>query len=184
METSTDIPQRPEWNDLRELPFDELIDRYRSGTSRLDAAVLQLSDEQADQCFLPDTGAGRWSCRMLLGHLADAEVICTFRMRRMVAEPGCEMAMWDQDAFIDAGFYGSPAQKTPGFVAVIHTLRLWGSEWLAGLPEGARSSRSLHRTRGQMSLPDLLSFATWHLEHHAWFLDRKLTRLTADVPPE
>ncbi|MCA9311425.1 MAG: DinB family protein [Phycisphaerales bacterium] len=175
--TDTPMPPHPEVEPFHALPLEALIERYRSGTASLNATVLRLGDEQADQCFLPDADAGRWSCRMLLGHLADAEMICGFRMRKLVAEPGSEMAMWDQDAFVDAGLYSGPGQPMAGFVAVVHTTRLWLSEWLGGLPEAAWACRGLHLRRGEMTLRQLVAFTAWHLEHHAWYLDRKLARL-------
>ena len=178
-----DVPVRPELGEFHALEREVLVERYRVGTSRLNAALLRLPDELADRCFLADAGVGRWSCRMVLGHLADAEVACAFRMRRIVAEPGSEMAMWDQDAFVDAGLYAGPSQPMAGFVAVVHTMRVWIAEWLGTLAPEAWTRRGLHLRRGEMTLQQLLGFGTWHLEHHAWYLDRKLERLDAPSEP-
>ena len=165
----------------RALPLADLIDRYAAATTVIERRVLDLDDEQADTHFRPEAGVGRWSCRVLLGHLADAEAVFCHRMRRTVAEERPVLAVWDEDAFIDAGLYGAERGAPPrlaGFVAVIHTVRVWTAEWLRTLGEPAFDGRlALHPERGELSLRDQLDTAVWHLDHHAWFLSAKLERL-------
>src|SRR5262245_33171220 len=83
----------------------ELIARYRRGLERIDPRVFELSDAQLDTAFLPDAGVGRWSVRVLMGHLADAELVFTHRMRRAVAEDHPVLGVMDENAFIDSGLY-------------------------------------------------------------------------------
>ncbi|MEQ8850896.1 MAG: DinB family protein [Phycisphaerales bacterium] len=180
---SIDSPER-----LEALKSDELIERYRGGTARLDARLMQLDDAQLDQCFLPDAEVGQWSCRMLAGHLADAEIVNAFRLRKAVAESGGMLAMWDHEAWIDAGHYGGregvAGPPVAGFVAAIHTTRLWMGDWLSTLDEAAWACRGLHAHRGEMTVRRLLAFTTWHLEHHAGFLTLKLDRLLGPAPSD
>ncbi|MBL9032793.1 MAG: DinB family protein [Phycisphaerae bacterium] len=166
-----------------QLPTNDLVSRYRRGLERFDRRIFDLSDAEADQAFLPDAGVGRWSVRILIGHLADAELAFTHRMRRAVAEQNPVLALWDEDAFIDAGLYGSPAAggggqyPLGGFVAVIHTLRRWTAEWLQTLMPDQWERQAMHPERGPESVRSIAARTTWHLEHHARYLNAKVCRI-------
>jgi hypothetical protein len=167
---------------LHELPIGELIARYRQGLSGFDPRLFELSDEQMDMAFLPDAGVGRWPIRVLVGHIADAELAYTHRMRRAAAEDNPVLSGWDIDAFIDAGLYADGRQPVAGFVAVIHTLRRWTSEWLHTLSDDQWERRALHPERGPESIRHMLALATWHLEHHGRYLNAKICRLLGPAP--
>lgn len=165
------------------MPTPELLERYRRGTELLERRLLDLSDEQADTFFRPEAGVGRWSCRVLMGHLADAELVFVHRMRRAVAEERPVLAVWDENAFIDSGLYGDTPpphgkggrdRPIAGFVAVVHTLRVWHSEWLRTLDEESWKRTALHPERGEQSVRLILTYAAWHLENHVWYLKKKI----------
>ncbi len=163
------------------LPWAELLPRYADGVEALDRRVLELDDELADLAFRPEAGVGRWSCRTLMTHLADAELVLTHRIRRTVAEDHPVLTLWDHEAFADAGLAegagAGPRPPIAGSVAAIHTLRLWTRDWLATLPEPVRDRTCLHPETGSLSVADLVARTTAHLEHHAAFLQAKLDRL-------
>lgn len=174
-------PERPLLDHAEALDSLALIERYASGSNRFDRRVLELSVEQQDTCFRPEAGIGRWSCRMLVGHVADAELVYTHRMRRAVAEDHPILPGWDEQAFVDSGLYagesGGADRPIAGSVALIHTVRLWTADWLRTLDHARWSRRMLHEQRGEMTVRQVCAFAVWHLEHHAWFLARKVERL-------
>src|ERR1043166_7965282 len=153
------------------LPDGELISRYRRGLEAFDVRIFELSDDQLDAAFLPDADVGQWPVRVLVGHLADAELAFTHRMRRAVAEENPVFAAWDENAFIDAGLYRGGQHPIGGFVATIHTLRRWTSDWLATLSPEQLARRAMHPERGPQTVREILVYATWHLEHHARFLN-------------
>lgn len=158
------------------LPTPDLIERYAQGITLIDRRVLEMPDDALDTYFRAEAGVGRWSCRVVVGHLADAEIAFAHRFRRAASEEGPLLHGWDQDAFIDANLY---TKETPiaGFVAVIHTLRKFSTEWLGTLDEAAWGRRALSQSMGERTLGGLLVDATWHLEHHAWYLNAKIARL-------
>lgn len=172
---------QPVLSSFQALPTAELVRRFRVGVENYDRRVLQLDDAMLDTAFRPDAGVGRWPCRVLLGHLADADLAFVQRMRRIVAEEHPTLQPWDENAFIDSGMYGTPETgarfPAAGFVAVVHTLRQWTGEWLASLDAEAFARTGLHVERGPQSLRLILDYAAWHLEHHAWFLNRKVVKL-------
>ena len=66
----------PDMETFRALAIPALIARFRRGVECFDRRVLVLADDKLDTAFLPDApgNLGRWPCRVLLGHLADADV--------------------------------------------------------------------------------------------------------------
>jgi hypothetical protein len=122
--------------------------------------------------------------RVLLGHLADAELVFSHRMRRAVAEENPVLAVWDENAFIDAGLYNGGRYPIGGFVAAIHTLRRWTSEWLATLTPEQLARQAMHPERGPETVRWMLVLTTWHLEHHARFLNAKVCKMLGPAPEE
>jgi len=171
------------------LPLLHLIERYRTASHVLDARVLDLSEKDLERSFEAADGAGEWSCRTLLGHLADADLVFATRMRRTVAEDRPMLTLFDEHAFLRSGIYEPSTQPIPGslagavvpaggYVAMLHTLRRWSGQWLATLPEQAFDRTALHPERGEVNLRRLVEYAARHLEHHAWYLRRKLDLLS------
>lgn len=162
-----------------------LIERYAIGVERFDKRVFELTDALLDTALLASAGAGRWPVRVLLGHLADADLVLSHRMRRVVAEENPLIAAWDEDAFIDAGVYAfrhggkdSARSAAGAFVATIHTLRAWTTGWLQTLQGDAWDRKAMHSELGEMTLKLFLVYAVWHHEHHAAFLPKKVELLT------
>lgn len=176
-------------DELLTLPTPKLIQRFRRGIEAFDRRVFELSEEQIDRAFLPDANVGRWPIRVLVGHVADADLAAIHRMRRAVAEDHPVFAEWDENAFVDAGLYGN-GEKTyagnpdadharvmnalGGYLATIHTLRQWTGQWLATLTDAQLERTGMHPTRGPLSVRRILAMYVWHLEHHAGYLARKL----------
>src|SRR5690606_14258592 len=87
--------------EIQRLPDAELLERYAAGIENFDRRVVKLTDEQLDQAWLPEAGVGRWPARVLLGHLADAELVFVHRLRRAVAEENPVLSVWEENAFVD-----------------------------------------------------------------------------------
>lgn len=183
--STTTVPPKPVRDAFRSLPRTEVLRRFEGGANILNRAVLSLDDAALDTFFQPEAGVGRWSCRALLGHLADSELVLAHRMRRVVGEDRPVFSLWDENAFVDRGLYGTPGTgplpKVAAYVAVVHTMRLWLSEWLRSLPEAEWAREGMHPERGPLSLTDMVALAAWHVEYHGWFLDRKIERLNGSA---
>ena len=160
----------------------DLLVRYRRGLELVDPRIFDLSDEQMDMAFLPDAGVGNWPARVLVGHLADAELAYSHRMRRAVAEENPVVNAWDENAFVDSGLYADGRYPVAGFIAVIHTLRRWTAEWLATLTPEQLARRVMHETKGEVTVRWMLAMTTWHLEHHVRFLNAKVCKLIGPLP--
>lgn len=178
---TTPAPEQPRVEAFFAMPTHEVVARYRRGVENFDKRIFALTDAQLDTAFLPEAGVGRWPARVLLGHLADAELPFTHRMRRAAAEDGPTFEVWDEQAFIDSGLYGDSAggAKHPiaGFVSVIHLMRTWTGQWLLTLRPDQFERKGLHPIRGEQTVRRVLDYATWHLEHHAWYLRAKVEKM-------
>lgn len=182
---TTSIPPKPVRDVHMSLPRPDLIRRFEGGVNTLNPKLLELDPEAVDTFFQPEAGVGRWSCRALVGHLADSELVLGHRMRRVVAEDRPVFGLWDDDAFVTRGLYGAPGTdnqpKVAAHIAMIHTMRLWLAEWLRSVPDADWSRQGMHPERGPMTLHDVVAVAAWHIEYHGWFLDRKIERLTGQA---
>lgn len=180
-----DLPNR---KDIRALDPGTLVARMRVGVEHFDPRVFDLSDGQLDLAWLADSGIGRWPIRVLLGHLADAEIVNAHRIRRAFAEDRPTFSVWDENAFVDSGLYGCSALtafRPPigGDVGAVHTTRCWLVAMLAQLEESHWSREAMHPEQGPVSVRDIAADTCWHLEHHAAYLNAKVARMLG-APPE
>lgn len=173
----------PDLASFLSLPVAAAIDRYAIGVENFDRRLLELKDAELDTAFFPEAGVGRWPSRVLVGHLADAELAQVHRMRRTIAEDQPVLSTWDEHAFIDAGLYGSGSagsgteHPVAAYVAVLHTLRKWNAPWMRTLTAAQWDRKALHPERGEQTVRFMLGYISWHLEHHAWYLNRKIELL-------
>lgn len=177
----------PDLAQIRALDTLALVSRLRIGVEHFDPRVFELSDEQLDTAWLPDAGCGRWPIRVLLGHLADAEIVNAHRVRRAFGEDRPTLAVWDEDAFIDSGLYGctdATAFRPPigGDIAAIHTTRSWIVAMLFQLEDHHWQRQALHPERGPISIRDIVDYNCFHLENHAVYLNAKVFKLLGPAP--
>ncbi|MFT5422529.1 MAG: hypothetical protein ACI89L_000294 [Phycisphaerales bacterium] len=185
------------WDDIAGMETAELVRRFRFSVGHFDPRVFEMGDEMLDRAWLPEAGVGRWPIRVLLGHLADSELVWAARVRKAVAEPGSVLALWDEHAPIDSGLYSPPSEDPEhptspngappaigAFVASLYTIRQWVGEWLGSLDEAAWALRALHPERGELSVRAIVELMTWHVEHHAGYLNLKVEKLIGPRPVE
>jgi len=176
----------PKRETLAALDHTQLVERFALGVENIDRRVFSLQDAQADMAFLPDAAVGRWSCRILIGHVADAELHFVQRMRHVLAVDKPVFWVWDEDAFVDSGIYGTESDPysppLAGGVAAVHTLRRWMLDVLRPLDRAKFNRIGMHPQRGEQTLRTILEYDVWHLEHHAWYLNKKVERMLGKAP--
>ena len=181
-------PDRPtSLEDMAPLSNAELVRRFNIGVENFDPRVARLTEAQVDTAFLASAGVGKWPVRVLLGHLADAEMLFAMRMRRVVGEDGPVFEVWDEESYIDRGMYAggeraegsvvTRPQPVGAFIAAVHTTRRWTGEWLGSLTEECWNRTAMHPQRGQQTLRMILEYDVSHLERHSWFLNRKIDKM-------
>lgn len=188
---------------LAGLDWPDLVRRYAVGVEWFDPRLFHLPEAALDMPFRAERaagasgnpvggegGVGRWPIRALLVHLADAELVWAHRLRRALSEDRPALADFDHESFLAGPLYGpgvrpGGAVRPPvaGSVALIHTLRRWSLDWLFDLDGPARARTALHPERGELDVPAMLALTTWHLEHHAAYLNAKIAHLAGPAQP-
>ncbi len=159
----------------------------RLGLEHFDPRVVELSGEQVSQAWLENADVGIWPIRVLLGHLADAELVLAHRIRKIISEDRPELSLWDEHAFIDGGIYGCTEGSTllppmGGDLAMIHTTRNWLCALLMQFNDEHWQRQGMHPTKGPVTAREIANQNCWHLEHHAWYLNAKIEKLLGPAP--
>lgn len=178
---------RPILQEIKDLDAANLCARMRLGLEHFDPRIVELNAEQVSQAWLENTEVGVWPIRVLVGHLADAELVLAHRIRRILAEDRPELTLWDEHAFIDAGLYGCTEGSNllppmGGDLAMIHTTRNWLCALLMQLNDEQWQRQGLHPTNGPVRVRDIGDYHCFHLEHHAWYLNAKIEKLLGPAP--
>ncbi len=173
--------------EIRDLDTDTLLSRMLIGLERFDPRVVELDNEQVSQAWLEDVGVGTWPIRVLIGHLADCELVLSHRCRRIIAEDNPTLNLWDEHAFIDGGLYGCTdgSNLLPpmgGDLAMIHTTRSWSIAMLMQLTDEQWNRQGMHPTNGPVTVREIVNYNCWHLERHAHFLNAKIEKLLGPIP--
>jgi uncharacterized damage-inducible protein DinB len=77
--------------------MEKLIEEYRQDHELLREAVEGLSEEELRFQPAPD----KWSIHQILIHVADAEILATHRLRKVLAEEEPLLLSFDQEAWTD-----------------------------------------------------------------------------------
>ena len=139
----------------------ELLERFRRGPEVVAVATTGAAGAQLD--FQPEDG--KWSVRMILGHLTDAELVAGVRFRRVIAEENPQLLAYDQEAWAANLSYSK--RRIADVMDLFRKLRAMNHRLLEELPEEAFSRTGMHSENGVMSLLDLLLGYVEHTERHA-----------------
>lgn len=179
----------PSLDAYRGLDRPMLVGRLRLGLERVDPRAFELDPDAADQWFDRAEGAGEWSCRGLLAHLLDAELVYSYRIRRVLAEDGPVLENFDEHAFLASPLYGKPRPdgsqiRTPlgAMAASIHALRQTLGATLYQLADHEWDRHAMHPVTGPETLDGLVRMHTWHLDHHVVYLNAKVERMLGPRP--
>ncbi|MGH9488740.1 MAG: DinB family protein [Terriglobales bacterium] len=105
---------------------------------------------------------GKWSVREILCHLADCEVVFTFRLRQALAEEHHVIQPFDQDRWAAA----YRAYDAAAALALFSALRGWNIAFIRGLKPEDLSKRLSHPERGEMPMSILVETMAGHDLNH------------------
>lgn len=109
-------------------------------------------------------GPGKWSVRYLLNHLADAETVLFYRIRRVISEPKQVIWVYDQDAWARKLNY---AAVPLDLVKRIYAASRDGVIYYAGHHyEGSQAITFVHSETGVRTLKDEFDKVARHNRHH------------------
>lgn len=73
------------------------VKAYRDGVRAVQDALAGATDRELDA----RPGAGKWSAREIVHHLADSEMTAAIRLRRLIAEDHPNVGAYDQAIYAE-----------------------------------------------------------------------------------
>ena len=135
--------------------------QMQAETPRLLAGLLNgVPDAKLSQRPLPD----KWSVKEIIAHLAEDELVTSWRYRQMIENSGCALASFDQDQWARLGDYGS--WKPTEALDMFRLLRDANLRVLRNLPPDEWERFGVHAERGRISVRDLAQHMAGHDRNH------------------
>jgi uncharacterized damage-inducible protein DinB len=117
---------------------------------------------------------GKWSVREIVAHLADCELVFSFRLRQTLAEEHYLIQPFDQTIWGEryAAYHLEPA------LALFQAARTWNLLFLTTVSQDDRHRPATHPERGTMTLWTIVETMAGHDINHL----RQLERFAASHP--
>lgn len=133
-------------------------------SERLHALTATLSGSQVNHAPAP----GKWSLREILAHLADCELVFSFRLRQTLAEDHPVIQPFEQDNWAEryAAYDAAPA------LALFQAARDWNLRLIAGATEADRQRPTTHPERGTMTFWTIVETMAGHDINHLQQIER------------
>ena len=106
----------------------------------------------------------RWSIHEIIVHLTDSEANAYIRCRRVIAEPGCSVMAYDQDAWARSLLYHN--QSTDEALDLFRLLHSMNYKLIRSLPELTWTNAVNHPEHGLMNLDRWLDLNERHVPSH------------------
>jgi DinB superfamily len=106
----------------------------------------------------------RWSIAEILAHLADAEVVFAFRIRKIISEPGSSVPSYDQNQWASRMNYRQ--RHAQHSLSTFQALRALDLDLLRGLSEEQWESAGIHQERGRESVRQMVRLYAGHDVNH------------------
>jgi hypothetical protein len=107
---------------------------------------------------------GKWSVSEILAHLADTEIVGSFRMRFILGAPGTPIPAFDQDAWVVCGHY-EKRQPRPS-IELFRTLRQANLALLKSLTPDQWNHYGMHAERGKETIEQIVRMFAGHDLNH------------------
>ncbi|MGA2596010.1 MAG: DinB family protein [Bryobacteraceae bacterium] len=124
----------------------------------LEILLDEIGPENAEKSPAP----GKWSCRDIICHLADCEIVFAFRIRQTLAEDNHVVQPFDQDKW--ANPYA--AYQARAALAVFTAVRNWNLTLVHAAGKAVLTKPLSHPERGEMTLGVLLETMGGHDLNH------------------
>ena len=107
---------------------------------------------------------GKWSIAEIVAHLADAEIVASWRMRSVLGANGTPIQAFDQDAWASVFQYGKRDPKQS--LEVFRVLRENNLAMLKALPRESWDNYGMHTERGKETIAHLARMFAGHDRNH------------------
>ncbi len=109
-------------------------------------------------------GPGKWSIAEILAHLADAEVVGSWRMRQILGADGTQIQAFDQDAWAKTFRYEDRDPKVS--LKVFRVLRENNLLLLEAVPRKLWGNYGMHSERGKETIAHIVRMFAGHDLNH------------------
>jgi DinB superfamily len=118
---------------------------------------------------------GKWSIAEILAHLADAEIVGSWRMRSIIGADGITLQPFDQDVWVSVFQYAQRDAKHS--LEVFRVLRENNLMMLKALPREAWDRHGMHLERGKETIAHVVRMFAGHDNNHVSQIERIVTQL-------
>jgi len=115
---------------------------------------------------------GKWSVAEILAHLADAEVVISWRLRSVLGDPGIRVQAYDQNAWVTALHYEKRDPRKD--IAHYRAQREANLALLKTLTPAQWKHCGLHSERGEESIEVIVRMIAGHDLNHIQQIERIL----------
>jgi DinB superfamily len=118
---------------------------------------------------------GKWSIAEILAHLADVEIVASWRMRSIIGADGIMIQPFDQDVWASVFHYRKrdPRQS----LEIFRVLRENNLAMLKALPPEAWERHGMHLERGKETIAHLARMFAGHDANHLLQVERIVVQL-------
>jgi hypothetical protein len=118
---------------------------------------------------------GKWSIAEILAHLADVEIVASWRMRSIIGSDGITIQPFDQDVWASAFEYNKRDPKQS--LEVFRVVRENNLAMLKALPPEAWERHGMHMERGKETIAHLTRMFAGHDTNHILQIERIVRQL-------
>jgi len=174
-------------------PATETADQYRA---RLDAYIQDkdpiamqreaphtlacLIEEAPDEMLSRRPAPGKWSVRAILAHLAEDELVSSWRYRHMIEHSGATLLGFDQDEWARLGDYDSWTPREA--LEMFRLLREANLRVFARLTPEEWQRYGIHAERGRITVEELARHMAGHDVNHINQVRRSLEQIQEPSP--
>jgi len=149
----------------------DAIKVQRATAGRLKKAMSGLTPSQLKWRSDP----AKWSIAEIVAHLADAEVVASWRMRSVIGENGITIQPFDQDAW--ASVFNYRDRDTKRSLEVFRILRENNLGMLKEISPQTWDNYGMHLERGKESIAHLARMFAGHDTNHILQIERIVKQL-------
>ena len=147
-------------------PSEEEFTTYANAPSRISTLIQGLDNAALNHTPAKD----EWSIHEILVHLADSELVGSWRIRKAIAEPGTTIQAYNEAIWAQAMNYNN--QDSSAAIQLFSALRASNTLLLRSLPNEVWEHTVVHSEEGTMSLYDVFVTYIRHIDTHIQQIER------------
>jgi len=138
----------------------EPLEVFESTPFAIAKTIRGLSNKQ----LLKSPRKGKWSIAEIVSHLADGEIVLSYRFRKVIAEPGSRIERYDQNKWAKNLRYDKSDCKKK--LQLFTVLRKSNVELLKSLSKKEWKRFGMHAERGKETIEKMLLLYAGHDMNH------------------